>query len=165
MAESREATAQDWIERLGLEPHPEGGWYRELHRSPLTLRRDADGQARCGITLIVYLLEAGAISRWHRVQGADEIWHHGGGAPIELLRLPPEGGAAEELTLGAWQMERPNQSPVQVIPAGWWQAARSRGAWSLACCCVGPGFDFADFELLRDRPEGAELPGADPLWR
>ena len=95
MAERREATAQDWIERLGLEPHPEGGWYRELHRSPLTLRRDADGQARCGITLIVYLLEGGAISRWHRVQGADEIWHHGGGAPIGLLRLPPEGGEAD----------------------------------------------------------------------
>jgi predicted cupin superfamily sugar epimerase len=115
--------------------------------------------------VIVYLLEAGAISRWHRVRGADEVWQYGGGEPLQLWRLPPAGGVAEELTLGPWQAERPDQAPVQLIPAGWWQAARSHGAWTLVSCCVGPGFDFADFELLRDRPEGTGLPGAAPEWR
>jgi predicted cupin superfamily sugar epimerase len=54
---------------------------------------------------------------------------------------------------------------VQVVPADWWQAARSLGDWSLVTCSVGPGFDFADFELLRERSDGVDLPGADPSLR
>jgi hypothetical protein len=164
MAEHCDATAQHWIERLGLERHPEGGWYREVHRSSVGVRREGDDQRRCGLTLIHYLLEAGACSRWHRVRDADEIWQYGGGAPLQLWRLPPTGGEAEALTLAAWQADQPQRASVQVIPAGWWQAARSQGEWTLVSCCVGPGFDFADFELLRDQPGGATLPGASPQW-
>jgi predicted cupin superfamily sugar epimerase len=169
MSDRRDGTAQDWIERLKLEPHPEGGWYRELYRSPFGVRRDGDGQSRSGLTVIVYLLEAGAISRWHRVRGSDEIWQYVAGANLQLWRLPPAGGEAEELTLGPWPAWRPGQppaqaSPVQVIAADWWQAARSHGDWSLVSCCVGPGFAFDDFDLLRNQPGGSNLPGALQPW-
>lgn len=152
-------SAETLIAWLGLEPHPEGGWYRELHRSAGRVRRSGDGGERAAVTLIAFLLRRGEISRWHRVVAADELWHHGGGAPLDMWRLPPEGGTAEKLELGP--LDDPTAGatgtamPVQVIPAGWWQAARSRGAWSLMHCSVAPGFDFVDFNLL------AELPTAD----
>lgn len=164
MAEQGADEARALIEALELTPHPEGGWYRELHRSNVAVRRDGDGGLRCGLTLITYLLEAGAISRWHRVRGADEIWQHLAGAPLQLWRLPPGGGRSEVVTLAPLQPQpQPGtMPPCQVVAADWWQAARSLGAWSLVSCCVGPGFDFSDFELLRQRPGGPVLPGADP---
>ena len=162
------AGARALIERLGLAPHPEGGWYRELHRSTVAVCRDGDGERRCGLTLIAFLLEAGSCSRWHRVRGADEIWQHVAGAPLRLWRLPPEGGRSEALTLGPLGPLEPEPGEiraVQVVPADWWQAARSLGDWSLVTCSVGPGFDFADFEMLRERSDGGDLPGADPSLR
>jgi predicted cupin superfamily sugar epimerase len=164
MSEAHLASASDWIEWLRLEPHPEGGWYREWHRSSLGVRRDADGASRSGLTLIAYLLEAGAISRWHRVRGGDEIWQYGAGASLRLWRLPPGGGEAEALILGPWQIGASDQAPAHVIPAGCWQAAHSLGPWSLVTCCVGPGFDFADFDLLREQPGGPDLAGALHQW-
>ncbi len=164
MSETHDASASSWIEQLRLEPHPEGGWYREWHRSSVGVRRDGDGASRCGLTLITYLLEAGAISRWHRVWGSDEIWQYAAGASLELWRLPPEGGQAEALLLGPWQLRPAEGRAAHVIPAGWWQAARSLGPWSLVTCCVGPGFDFADFDLLREQPGGAALEGASQAW-
>lgn len=147
---------QSLIDRYRLEPHPEGGWYRELHRSAAPVSR-LDGQHRPGLTAILFLLPQGEISRWHRVACADESWHHAGGAPLELLALPPGGGEARRQRLSAVLHEAGGQSeetatPLAVVPAGWWQAARSLGAWSLVSCCVGPGFEFADFTLLRDLP-------------
>ncbi|NDG23892.1 MAG: hypothetical protein EB126_09295, partial [Synechococcaceae bacterium WBB_10_009] len=133
------------IARLGLQPHPEGGFYRELHRSPLAVQR-GDGQARSALTLILFLLPAGAISRWHRVQGADESWHFIGGAPLELL-LRPAAEAPTQTTVLGFDLTRAEMAPLAVVPSGWWQAARSLGPWSLVSCCVGPGFDFQDFEL------------------
>lgn len=155
------------IARLELRPHPEGGWYRELHRAGGRVQRVEDGRCRTGLTLIAFLLTEGQRSRWHRVAGADEVWHHSAGDPLDLWRLPPAGGEAERLLLGpllpvAPQPASPQPQPVQVVPAGWWQAARSRGRWSLLHCCVGPGFDFEDFRLLADlRPADRPL-GADP---
>lgn len=154
------------VERLGLQPHPEGGWYREEHRSPITVRR-GDGEQRSALTLIWFLLATPEISRWHRVRGADETWHHAGGDPLELWVLPPEGGVAERRLLGPLAPSPPGAGettdqplPVRVVPAGWWQAARPLGAWSLLTCCVGPGFDFQDFELLQQRPTREHPPGA-----
>ena len=171
------AAAQDeasaLIADLGLEPHPEGGWYRELHRSGEPVRR-RDGGERAGLTVILFLLVEGNVSRWHRVRGADETWHHAGGSPLELWRLPPAGGVAEPASLGplrpapiqplprpAFPQSQPTAlEPVLVVPAGWWQAARPLGAWSLVSCCVGPGFDFVDFELLRHQPPEQHPAGA-----
>jgi hypothetical protein len=152
------------IQTLQLQPHPEGGWYRELHRSTQQVRRP-DGALRSGLTAILFLLEAGSISRWHRVRDADETWHYAGGDPLELRRLAPQGGPVELCRLGPWSATQPDHSPLLVVPAGFWQAARSLGAWSLVSCCVGPGFAFEDFDLLRDLPpELAGSLGVDPLW-
>ena len=151
------STVDALIDRYQLQPHPECGWYRELHRSPLAVQR-ADGEGRSALTLILFLLPGGAVSRWHRVAAADESWHVIGGEPLELLQLPPEGGTPECCRLG-FALEDPSLLPVTVVPAGCWQAARSLGAWSLVSCCVGPGFSFVDFSLLAECP-GAPQPPA-----
>ena len=143
-------TSRILIERLGLQPHPEGGWYREIHRSPQQVSR-ADGARRSGLTVILFLLEAGRPSLWHRVCGADESWHFVDGAPLELLLCPDHGQVVDTHRLG-FSRDQPDLQPVVVVPTGWWQAARSLGAWTLVSCCVGPGFDFQDFELDAERP-------------
>jgi predicted cupin superfamily sugar epimerase len=161
--------AQALVEALRLAPHPEGGWYREEHRSAIEVRRD-DGAQRSALTLIWFLLVAPEISRWHRVLRADETWHHAGGDPLELWLLPPEGGVAERrllaplgTPLSLTEGEAPPRAagtpgPVQVVPADWWQAARCLGSWSLVTCCVAPGFDFQDFQLLQQQPAAAVPP-------
>ncbi|MFM7235891.1 MAG: cupin domain-containing protein [Cyanobium sp.] len=159
--------AEALVNHLHLAPHPEGGWYREVHRSPIQVQR-GDGSERCGLTLIWFLLGSTDISRWHRVMGADETWHHAAGAPLALWILPPEGGVAQRRRLGPLELPMATAAadegaqPVQVVPSGWWQAARSLGAWSLVSCCVGPGFDFQDFQLLHQQPSAAHPPGALP---
>lgn len=174
--EGSHADALALVEQLQLVPHPEGGWYRQEHRSAITVSR-SDGAQRSALTLIWFLLKATEISRWHRVLLADETWHHAGGDPLELWLLPPEGGVAERRLLGPLELPAPGAPsppatpdtpapgaiaarPVQVVPAGWWQAARSLGSWTLVNCCVGPGFDFADFQLLHQQPATAHPPGA-----
>ncbi len=142
-------TSRTLIARHGLQPHPEGGWYREVHRSIEQVSR-ADGAQRSALTVILFLLEAGRPSRWHRVRGSDESWHFIAGAPLELQRGPAARGASQSQVLG-FNIARPEWVPVAVVPAGWWQTARSLGDWSLVSCCVGPGFDFADFELDADQ--------------
>lgn len=129
------------IRDLGLEPHPEGGHYVEVHRSP-------------AVTAIYFLLRAGEKSRWHRVR-SDEIWHHYEGAPLELLQLSPDGIDLQRVILGPLA---DRQQPVHCVPAHYWQAARSRGAFTLAGCTVAPAFQFADFALLKDSgPLAAEI--------
>jgi predicted cupin superfamily sugar epimerase len=131
------------IRRLGLKRHPEGGWYRETFR-------DARGiGGRAASTAIYYLLQAGEVSRWHRVD-AVEVWHWYGGAPLSLT-LSADGHASERLLLGPDHTD--GAGPQRVVPAGVWQTARSLGAWTLTGCTVAPGFELAGFELA---PEGWE---------
>ncbi|MBM5794077.1 MAG: cupin domain-containing protein [Cyanobacteria bacterium K_DeepCast_0m_m1_088] len=138
-------SSQSVIERYGLRPHPEGGWYREVHRSSQLVSR-SDGSQRAGLTVILFLLEAGQPSAWHRVHGADESWHFIGGDPLKLLLMRECDQPVTTHLLG-FAAEQPELQPVAVVPAGWWQAAHCQGDWSLVSCCVGPGFDFQDFEL------------------
>jgi predicted cupin superfamily sugar epimerase len=140
------------IAQLALQPHPEGGWYRETFRSPRTVRREEDGAVRSGLTTIFFLLAAGETSRWHRV-ASDEAWHHYEGAPLELLSFAPDGRGATRVALGADAVSR-----MHVVPAGWWQAARPTGDYALVGCSVGPGFDFADFVMLGDLPMAQRPP-------
>ena len=130
--------------RWQLKPHPEGGWYREVQRSGIQVRRP-DGAQRSAITTVLFLLCSDDLSRWHRVQGGDEIWTFISGAPLSLFRHPQASETSEELELSG-------MNPVACVDAGVWMAARSRGDHSLVSCCVGPGFQFDDFEMLRDMP-------------
>jgi predicted cupin superfamily sugar epimerase len=140
------------IDELRLEPHPEGGWYREIYRSP-TVVQTARGQ-RPAITTIHYLLAAGQASRWHAVD-SDEIWHFYRGEPLELLTYVPSSRKLVRYELCH------SGEQVAVVPAGVWQAARPLGAYSLVGCTVGPGFDFADFRFVSTLPEHVEhLAGA-----
>lgn len=147
---------RELVAGLGLARHPEGGWYREVHRSTLGVRREPDGAARSALTTIFFLLAAGEVSRWHRVAGGDEAWHFYEGAPLELLGFAPDGTQATR-----WRLADDAASRVRVIPAGWWQAARPTGEYALVGCSVGPGFDFADFAMLRDLPVAHRPPRPD----
>jgi uncharacterized protein len=130
--------ARDIIRRLSLQPHPEGGWYREIHRS--AVRVQAPKGARSAVTTIYYLLEQAQLSRWHVVD-ADEIWHFYGGAPLELAAYDP---VSRRLTRHVLDAPGGAAEPVAVVSSGFWQAARSLGEYSLVGCSVGPGFEFAD---------------------
>jgi predicted cupin superfamily sugar epimerase len=144
--------AEELIAGLGLEPHPEGGYYREIFRSALLIA-PADGRGpRSALTTIYFLLPGGETSRWHRVT-SDEVWHFYEGGALELLELD-----AACLTLSRHRLATVTdnaQAPVRTIPAGHWQAARPLGDYALVGCTVSPGFDFADFTMLADDGECA----------
>jgi uncharacterized protein len=156
--------AAELVRTLELEPHPEGGFYRETWRADHAVA-PADGRGhRSALTAIWFLLPAGAVSRWHRVR-SDEVWHHVEGDPLELLVISPDETRIERVRLGPLAA---GLAPVHIVPAHGWQAARPLGAYALASCTVGPGFTFDDFELLADRPDVADalcdaLPEARPF--
>jgi predicted cupin superfamily sugar epimerase len=139
-----ERRVDELVRTLELAPHPEGGWYRELWRSAESVEPGDGRGRRAALTSIWFLLAAGALSRWHRVR-SDEAWHHCEGAPLELLVAHPDAERLERVRLGPLGA---GQAPLHVVPAGSWQAAHSLGAYTLVGCSVGPGFEFADFELL-----------------
>jgi uncharacterized protein len=130
-------TPADIIARFALQPHPEGGHYRETFRDH---RTDASGRAMS--TAILFLLARGERSHWHRVDAA-EVWHHYAGSPL-LLEIV-EGGHRQLVTLGSDIAA--GEMPQAVVPALAWQAAHSTGDWTFVGCTVAPGFDFAGFEL------------------
>jgi hypothetical protein len=141
-------SAEDVIGVLRLEPHPEGGHFRE------TFRDAAGANGRAFSTAIYYLLRRGERSHWHRVDAA-EAWHFYAGAPLQL-EIAQEGGPRETVTLG--NDLAAGERPQAVVPAHAWQSAESLGAWTLAGCTVAPGFQFEGFEMA---PEGWE-PGGLP---
>lgn len=128
--------AEEIIEALGMQRHPEGGWYVE------TFRDDRDG-ARAHSTAIYYLLQAGERSHWHRVRDAAEVWHFYAGDPL-LLRIS-DGRTVETVTLGIDLAK--GERPQGVVPADAWQAAEPLGRFTLVGCTVAPGFEFASFEM------------------
>ncbi len=147
-----ESTVASLIDRLGLQPHPEGGYYREIYRSVASVTPSDERGARAALTSILFLLVDGGPSRWHGLR-SDEIWHFIEGAPAELLQLDGELADSRRRVLGP---SGENAEPVASVPAGSWQAARTLGSYTLVGCTVGPGFEFGDFRLLADEPELAE---------
>ena len=137
-------TADEVVALLGLEPHPEGGAFRE------TFRDAGAPEGRGASTAIYYLLREGERSHWHRIDAA-EVWHHYAGAPL-LLRIEGASGI-ETHRLGSALTE--GERPQAVVPPHAWQSAETTGAWSLVGCTVAPGFDFGSFELA---PEGFTPP-------
>ena len=134
-------SAAEIIATRGLKAHPEGGWYAETFR-------DGAGGARGHSTAIYFLLEQDQISAWHRVKDAAEVWHFHAGAPLALSMCEegsPKVSQVIEQVLGIELAA--GERPQIVVPAGWWQSARSLGEWTLVGCTVAPGFDFAAFEM------------------
>lgn len=134
------------IEVLDLEPHPEGGHYRQTWRAP-----EVDGRRGHG-SAIWYLLRAGEQAHWHRVD-AVEVWHWYAGAPLEL-RISSDGVNIDRTILGP-DLES-GARPQVIVPVGAWQAARSLGTHTLAGCTVAPAFSFSTWELApRDWEPGS----------
>jgi predicted cupin superfamily sugar epimerase len=140
MSANEALSAEAVLALLNLEPHPEHGHYRETFRDPVTV-----GGGRAASTAIYFLLRHGERSRWHRVDAA-EVWHWYAGAPL-LLRIAG-AGAPQTMRLGSDLAA--GERPQAVVPAGAWQSAASRGAWTLVGCTVAPGFEFSGFELAPD---------------
>lgn len=130
-------TAQDIIDLLQLERHPEGGWYVQ------TFRDVAEHDGRAHSTAIYYLLEGGDRSHWHTVDAA-EIWYYHAGAPLEL-GLSGDGISTRVVILGTDLAE--GQRPQGLVRKGEWQSARSLGDWTLVSCTVAPGFEFSGFKM------------------
>lgn len=141
----------EWVQRLDLEPHPEGGWFRETWRSNVTLDRSAlpsgyDG-ARSAGTAILFVLLGDQQSAWHAVRSA-ELWMHHRGSPL-ILEFGPDPDTATTHLLGP--DINAGEHPQLVVPPGYWQRARPRDPEpTLVSCVVVPGFDFADFTLAPD---------------
>ena len=155
-------TAEDWIRHLDLLPHPEGGFYKEVHR---TLEKtnelpDRFDGPRSFSTSIYYLLRSGDRSVFHRIK-SDELWHHYDGSSLTIYVL--ETGGLRTHKLGK-SIEK-GELPQLIIPANHWFAARVEhtASFVLAGCTVSPGFDFRDFEmaakedLLNEYPAEAKI--------
>jgi PPOX class probable F420-dependent enzyme len=138
---------QPLTEQLDLRPHPEGGWFRETWRSPVTVTPPGYPAPRAAGTAIYFLLHPGEESRWHVVRSAEVwLWHHGGPLTLRLGGTGDHPVAAERLTLGPELTA--GQQPQLVVPGGVWQSAEPAGAEPvLVSCVVAPGFDEADFRL------------------
>ncbi len=130
------------IAKLGLQPHPEGGYYVETFR-------DDEGGERGSCTAIYYLLKAGEKSHWHRVD-AVEIWHWYAGAPLHLF-ISQDEKKVDTVVLGSDILK--GERPQGVVPKDAWQAAQSMGEWTLVGCTVSPAFQFEGFEM------------APPVWK
>jgi predicted cupin superfamily sugar epimerase len=154
--------ATELIDMLGLKPHPEGGFFREIFRSE-QLVTPADGRgSRAAITTIYFLLTRETFSRWHRVR-SDEVWHLYEGGPLEVLEAELETRILTRHCLA--RVGDGDQAPVCTIPAGRWQAAHATSDYALVGCTVGPGFEYADFEMLAaDSVRAEALKDAWPEW-
>lgn len=146
--------ARQLVEQLQLQPHPEGGWYREVFRSQGQVMPQDGRPARSALTSIYFLLEAAQQSRWHRVL-SDEVWVHLEGAPLDLWTWDAADGRLHNAALGPVSTAT---LPQHVVQAGLWQAARPQAnnaaGYTLVACMVGPGFDFSDFRMME--PGGSE---------
>src|SRR5512140_916869 len=136
------AEAAALVRRLSLAPHPEGGWYSEAHRSRQLVRTSVHGE-RAAFTSILYLLEAGQVSRFHRLD-AEELWNWHAGASLDIHVLAKDGGA---------RVQRLGPSAGEcfqiVVPAGAWFGAElaTPETFCLVGCVVAPGFEFRTFEI------------------
>jgi predicted cupin superfamily sugar epimerase len=138
--------AAELIETLALVPHPEGGFYRQVYRSPNAVQPSDERDARAALTAIYFLLPAGEKSRWHRVR-SDEIWTHLEGSAVTLHLF--DGTTASSVVIDR----------MHVVPANVWQAAEPGGDYALVACFVAPGFEFIDFSMMSDEPDvAARLP-------
>lgn len=159
---TKKISAEALISRLALQPHPEGGHFRETYRSQARVTRSSDDATRSAATAIYYLLHGNERSTWHRIR-SDEMWHFYDGVPLLVHVLFPAG---ELMTFRLGNPREDDSVDFQaLVPAGAWFAAECAVAdgYSLVGCTVAPGFEFEEFEiaqndsLLKDWPLHAEL--------
>jgi hypothetical protein len=144
--------ARDLIAALGMRPHPEGGHYAEVFRSPRHVAPTDGRPERPGLSTIYFLLQTGERSAWHRLE-SDEIWLHFEGAPVRLWTFDAPRSEVRSRLLGPLAADT---EPQRVVTAGLWQAAEPLGEYALTGAAVGPGFDFADFRMLAADPAARE---------
>ncbi|TWC63180.1 cupin domain-containing protein [Herbaspirillum sp. SJZ099] len=155
-------SSEELISRLALQPHPEGGHFRETYRSQERVKRSHGDSTRSAATAIYYLLRGKERSTWHRIK-SDEMWHFYDGAPLHVYVLLPEGRLTV-FRLGN-PLEHDGADFQALVPAGAWFAAECAVAddYSLVGCTVAPGFEFDEFEiaqpdlLLKYWPQHEEL--------
>ena len=143
------SSARELIEALDLAPHPEGGWYRE------TWRAEAAPGERAAATAILFLLEQGQRSHWHKVD-ATELWLFHAGHGLRLDLAASEAGPVRSVRLGADVLD--GEQPQAIVASGEWQSAEANRGWTLVSCIVSPGFEFAGFALA---PPGWAPAGRD----
>ena len=131
-------SARELILALGLQPHPEGGWFRE------TWRAEAPAGRRASATAILFLLEADQRSHWHKVD-ATELWLFHAGSALLIETAPGDDGPVRVARLGP-DVPAGEQPQVRIAPGEWQSATADRG-WALVSCIVSPGFEFTGFTL------------------
>jgi hypothetical protein len=151
--------AQHWIDRLHLQPHPEGGYFRETYRAPLMLPHSAlpgHGGDRTASTAIYFLLAGDQFSAFHRIR-SDELWHFYAGSGLIVHVITTEG-EYRQLLLGSNTANGENFQAV--VTAGCWfgSSLRHPNSFALVGCTVAPGFDFADFEMAKREELIAQYP-------
>jgi predicted cupin superfamily sugar epimerase len=157
--------AHYWIDRLGLSPHPEGGYYRVTYTSDLILPQSALPSAfqgdRSASTAIYFLLDGSDFSAFHRI-ASDELWHFYAGSALVVYVIDTDGNCTERLLGEGAEAGEVFQA---VAPAGCWFASRvkDRAGYALVGCTVAPGFDFADFELATRAELVRSYPAHEPL--
>lgn len=134
--------AKYWVDKLLLQEHPEGGYFRETYRSEMQF--ETERGLRSASSAIYYLLKRGQISAFHRIK-SDEMWHFYAGSPLAVHVI--DNGKLIMVTIGSDPSKK--QSLQAVVRAGCWFAAASAGQYSLVGCTVAPGFDFSDWEIGR----------------
>ena len=134
-------TLNSLVEGLSLLPHPEGGFYREMYRSPTIVRADGSEQ-KSAYTSIYYLLASEDFSSWHRIK-SDETWYFHSGCDV-IIYFFDENKELQTIQLGL-----DSQCLQATIPANTWFAAKpiSQNSFCLVSCAVAPGFEFEDFEI------------------
>ncbi len=147
-----------WTRKLGLNPHPEGGYYKETYRSEgsLLLKNDGQAKSRQYATAIYFLMETGNFSAFHRIK-SDELWHFYYGDPLEVFYIDLSG-VLQRILLG--QNPENGETLQALVPASVWFASRplKTGQYSLVGCTVSPGFDFEDFEMAKREELTHEFP-------
>ena len=151
--------AEYWIEKLKLEPHPEGGFFRQTYKSDLLIAREAlpgFPGARAASTAIYFLLEGKNFSAFHRLR-SDELWHFYAGSPLAVHMIEP-AGSYSSILLGS--DPEAGQTFQAVVRAGCWFASHVADwkLWALVGCTVAPGFEFADFEMAKRGQLSAQYP-------
>ncbi len=144
------------VSKLGLEPHPEGGFYKETYRSSLSFAPTGFTAERAVSTCIYFMLTSGSFSAFHRIK-SDEIWHFYRGAPIQL-HIISANGSYRHVRIGNDILN--GEHPQFIVKAGDWFASEvvDPDSYALAGCTVAPGFDFADFEMAQRDALSAAFP-------